>query len=55
MKDAIPNYDLKSLIEKFLKKRKIPEMPKNPAKIGENSLPQFDSFKAEVIPNPTNS
>ena len=30
-------------------------MPKNPAKIGENSLHQIDSFKAEVIPNPKNS
>ena len=55
MKDAIPNYDLKSLIEKFLKIGKMPEMPKNSAKIGENSLPQINSFKAEVIPNPTNT
>jgi len=55
MADAIPNYQLKSLIEKYLKVGKVPEMPKNSAKIGENSLPQIESFKAEVIPNPTNS
>ena len=55
MKDAIPNYSLKSLIEKYLKIGKVPEMSKNSAKIGENSLPEINSFKAEVIPNPKNS
>ena len=54
MKDAIPNYNLKSLIENYLKIGKMPEMPKNSAKIGENSIPEIDTFKAEVIPNPKN-
>ena len=52
MKDAIPNYALKSLIENYLKIGKMPEMP---TKIDENSIPQISSFKAEVIPNPKNS
>ena len=55
MKDATPNYALKSLIENFLNVGKMPEMPKHSAKIGENSIPQIGSFKAEVISNPKNS
>lgn len=51
MKDATPNYALKSLIENYLKVGKMPEMPKNSAKIGQNSTPEIDSFKAEVIEN----
>ena len=54
MKDATPNYALKSLIENYLKIGKMPEMPKNTAKIDENSTPEIESFKAEVIPNPKN-
>ena len=54
MKDATPNYALKSLIENYLKVGKMPEMPKNSAKIGQNSTPEIDSFKAEVIENPKN-
>ena len=55
MKDATPNYALKSLIENFLKIGKMPEMPKNTAKIDSKNIPEIDSFKAEVIPNPKNS
>ena len=54
MKDATPNYALKSLIENYLKIGKMPEMPKNTAKIDENSTPEIESFKAEVIQNPKN-
>ena len=32
----------------------MPEMPKNTAKIDENSTPEIESFKAEVIQNPKN-
>ena len=53
MKDAKPNYNLKSLIEKFLKIGKIPEMETS-AKINKNAIPDIDSFTAEVIPNPIN-
>ena len=55
MKDATPNYALKSLIENFLKIGKMPEMPKNTAKIDSKNIPEIDSFKAEVIPNPKNA
>ena len=55
MKDAKPNYALKSLIENFLKIGKIPEMPKNTAKIDQKSKPEIESFKIEVIDNPQNS
>ena len=55
MKDAKPNYALKSLIENFLKIGKIPEMPKNTAKIDQNSKPEIESFKIEVIDNPQNN
>ena len=54
MKDAKPNYALKSLIENFLKIGKIPEMPTNTAKIDKNSKPEIESFKTEVIENPQN-
>ena len=54
MKDAKPNYALKSLIENFLKIGKIPEMPKNTAKIDQKSKPEIESFKIEVIDNPQN-
>ena len=33
----------------------MPEMPKNTAKIDSKNIPEIDSFKAEVIPNPKNS
>ena len=46
MKDATPNYALKSLIENFLKIGKMPEMPKNTAKIDSKNIPEIDSFKA---------
>ena len=55
MKDATPNYALKSLIENYLKIGKMPEMPKNSAKTEKDSNPEIDSFKAEVIPNPINN
>ena len=42
MKDAKPNFSLKSLIENFLKVRKIPEMPKNTTKIDKNSTPDVE-------------
>ena len=54
MKDAKPNYALKSLIENFLKIGKIPEIPTNTAKIDKNSKPEIESFKTEVIENPQN-
>ena len=55
MKDAKPNYALKSLIENFLKVGKIPEMPKNTAKVDKNSTPEIESFKIEAIDNPQNN
>ena len=55
MKDAKPNYALKSLIENFLKIGKMPEMPKNIAKIDKNSKADIESFNIEVIENPQNN
>ncbi len=54
MKDATPNYALKSLIENYLKAGKMPKMPKITPTINKTSITDIDSFKAEVIPNPKN-
>ena len=52
MKDATPNYALKSMIEKYLNSGKNPII-KNPSqKIDINNKTQIKTFKAEVIDHP---
>ena len=55
IKEAIPNYNLKSMIEKFLNNGKNPLNVENAQKIDKNSKTQIKSFNAEVIDDPSDS
>ena len=55
IKEAIPNYNLKSMIEKFLNDGKNPLKIENSQKIDLNSKTQIKSFNAEVIDDPSNT
>lgn len=55
IKEAIPNYNLKSMIEKFLNDGKNPLKIENSQKIDLNSKTQIKSFNAEVIDDPSNA
>ena len=55
IKEAIPNYNLKSMIEKFLNDGKNPLKIENFQKIDLNSKTQIKSFNAEVIDDPSNT
>ena len=55
IKEAITNYSLKSMIEKFLNDGKNPLKIENSQKIDQNSNVQIKSFKAEVIDDPSNT
>ena len=51
MKDAIPNYALKSMIEKYLKGGQLPVKEKA-QKIDKNQMTKLKTFKAEVMDDP---
>ena len=53
IKEAIPNYNLKSMIEKFLNNSNNPLKDESSQKIDQNSKAQIKSFNAEVIDDPT--
>ena len=55
IKEAIPNYNLKSMIEKFLNDGKNPLKIENSQKFDLNSKTQIKSFNAEVIDDPSNT
>ena len=53
MKDAIPNYAIKSMIEKFLNRRKIPvKIKKIVEAVNKNKKNKIKLFNAEVIEDP---
>ena len=53
IKEAIPNYNLKSMIEKYLNDGSNPLKVENSQKIDQNSKTQIKSFNAEVIDDPS--
>ena len=55
IKEAIPNYNLKSMIEKFLNDGINPLKIENSQKVDQNSKTQIKSFNAEVIDDPSNT
>ena len=55
IKDAIPNYALKSMIEKYVNKGENPLKIEQPQKVDLNNQTKIKTFKAEVIDNPGNS
>ena len=55
IKDATPNYALKSMIEKFLNGGENPYKIEQPQKVGSNEAAKIKTFKAEVIDDPQNS
>ena len=54
MKDATPNYALKSMIEKFLNGGENPLKIEQPQKVDSNNTTKIKTFKAEVIDDPHN-
>ena len=52
MKDALPNYALKSMIEKYLNSGNNPLKIEQPQKVDLNKQAKIKSFKAEVIDDP---
>jgi uncharacterized protein YegL len=55
MKDALPNYALKSMIEKYLNSGNNPLKIEQPQKVDLNKQAKIKSFKAEVIDEPSKS
>jgi len=55
IEEAIPNHNLKSMIERFLNDSKNPLKVENSQKIDQNCKAQIKSFKAEVIDDPSNT
>ena len=55
IKDATPNYALKSMIEKYLNCGENPLKVKQPQKVDLKNQTKIKTFKAEVIDDPENS
>ncbi len=55
MKDAVPNYALKSMIEKYLNSGENPLNIEQPQKVDLKNEAKVKSFKAEVIEDPDNN
>ena len=55
MKDAVPNYALKSMIEKYLNGGNNPIKIEQPQKVDMKNQAKIKSFKAEVIDDPNDT
>ena len=55
MKDAVPNYALKSMIEKYLNGGNNPIKIEQPQKVDMKNQTKIKSFKAEVIDDPNDT
>ena len=55
MKDAVPNYALKSMIEKYLNSGNNPIKVEQPQKVDMKNQTKIKSFKAEVIDDPNDT
>jgi Mg-chelatase subunit ChlD len=55
MKDAVPNYALKSMIEKYLNGGNNPIKIEHPQKVDMKNQAKIKSFKAEVIDDPNDT
>ena len=55
MKDAVPNYALKSMIEKYLNSGENPLNIEQPQKVDLKNEAKVKSFKAEVVEDPDNN